>query len=40
MEAITRYIAEKHRLEVVIAGEKRRVVPMKPATLEKLIVDF
>lgn len=40
MEEITRYIAEKHRLEVIIAGEKRRVVPMKPATLEKLVVDF
>lgn len=40
MEAITRYLAEKKKLEIVIQGEKRRVVPLKPATIERLLADL
>lgn len=40
MAAVTKYIAEKERLENIIEGERRRVVPLKPLLLEKLIADF
>lgn len=40
MEAVTQYITEKERLEIIIEGERRRVVPLKPATLERLLADF
>lgn len=40
MKAVTEYLAEKERLEKVIVSEKRRVVPLKPATIEKLLADF
>lgn len=39
MEAITKYLAEKKRLEVAIDGERKHVVPLKPATLAKLLAD-
>lgn len=40
MNAITQYIAERERLVSIVEGEKKRIVPLKPARLERLLAEL